>query len=105
MSNIKYRAPKKSKRYHCEFKNCFCTKFKRHCNNLCLHCHHANIWHSRKEKTVCDYSSSFVSPRCQARTPEYERVHVAIEIFEPREADLPVAEEVIYCRDIEVLPV
>ena len=105
MSNIKYKIPKESKRYHCEFKNCFCKKFKLHCNNLCLYCNHANIWHSRKEKPPCDHSLSFMTSRKSARMPEYERVQLAIEIFEPRPPVLPVIEEIIYCEDIEVLPV
>ena len=84
-----------TKRYHCEFKNCFCTKYK-HNKNLCLNCNHANIWHSRKKKVPFNYKNCFVSPRMPARTPIYETVCVAIEI--------PVA-KVLYCCAVDELPV
>ena len=92
-------------RYHCEFKTCFCTNFVLHCNNLCFHCKHANIWHSPKEAPPKD--GAFVSTRQPARTPKYERKNLTIEIFEPR---IPLvilsdSDEIIYCTDIEVLPV
>lgn len=94
-----------SRRYHCEFNGCFCDKFTHHCSNLCFHCKHANIWHSKKEKPPSDHKLSFVSPRESARTPQYEKVSFAVEIFEPRAPELPVVEEVVYCTDIEILPV
>ncbi len=94
------------KRYHCEFKDCFCTKFKLHCKNLCLHCKHANIWHARKKRSVTGTQERFVSStRISAHSPTYERVSIGIEIFIPEVLDLPIAEEVIYCPNIDVLPV
>ena len=93
------------KRFHCEFEDCFCTNFKLHCNNLCFHCKHANIWHSLKEKPPCDDKLSFVSSRKPAHAPQYENIQIAIEIFEPRPPTLEETDEVIYCTDIEVLPV
>ena len=36
-------------RYHCEFKECKCRKFKLHCNNLCFNCKHANICIQKKK--------------------------------------------------------
>ena len=94
-------------RYHCEFKTCFCTNFVLHCNNLCFHCKHANIWHSSKEPPPKDEYLSFVSTRQPARTPKYERKNLTIEIFEPRMplVILSDSDEIIYCTDIEVLPV
>ena len=94
-----------TKRFHCEFQGCFCTKYRLHCNNLCLHCKHANIWHARKEKPPTDQELSFASSREIAHTPQYEKTYIAIQIFEPRDPEIPVAEEVIYCRDIDILPV
>jgi len=90
-------------RYHCEFKTCFCTNFVLHCNNLCFHCKHANIWHSLKE--VPPRYGAFVSTRQPARTPKYERKNLTIEIFEPPLVILSDSDEIIYCTDIEVLPV
>ena len=94
------------RRYKCEFKTCFCTKFILHCNNLCFHCKHANIWHSLKEKPPSDSYLSFVSPRQSARKPIYKRRNI-IEIFEPRVPPLPSDSEddIVYCTDIEILPV
>lgn len=83
------------KRYHCEFKNCVCKKFKLLDNNLCFYCHHAGLWHSRKKKQLVDYTTSFISPRPAARTPQYDI----------SERDIPLAEEVVYCTAIEILPV
>ena len=99
------------KRYHCEFKGCKCYKFKKHCNNLCLHCNHANIWHSLKKNEMTTPAQShsgqlaFVSSRAMANAPRYERINVAVEIFEPIADDIPVAQEVVYCTDIDILPV
>lgn len=85
------------KRYHCVFRNCFCTNFRLHCNNLCFYCNHANIWHSRKEKPPSEDQLAFISTRKAAWRPEYERVFISIEI--------PIAEEIVYCTDIDILPV
>ena len=92
------------KRYKCEFKNCFCTKFTLYSNNLCFHCKHANIWHSRI-KPPSDSFLSFVSSRSSARKPKYAKRNI-IEIFEPQVPPLPESDDdIIYCTDIEVLPV
>ena len=93
------------RRYHCEFKDCFCTKFKDRWDYLCCHCKHANIWHSQKEKPPTDHKLSFVSPRQPARSPQYEKVSFAVEIFEPVAPVMPIVEEIVYCTDIEILPV
>jgi hypothetical protein len=45
------------------------------------------------------------STRISAHSPTYERVSIGIEIFIPEALDLPIAEEVIYCPNIDVLPV
>ena len=93
-------------RYHCEFKECRCCKFKLHCNNLCFHCKHANIWHSKKEKPPPDEYLAFESIRQPARTPKYEKKYFQVAIFVPTVPPLPESEnEIIYCDTIEVLPV
>ena len=94
------------KRYHCEFKNCECKDFKKHCNNLCYNCKHSKIWHSSKSKPPTDSYLSFISPRFPARTPIYVKQHIKISIFMPevpplRESD----DELMYCEAVEVLPV
>ena len=71
------------KRYHCEFKNCECKDFKKHCNNLCYNCKHSKIWHSSKSKPPTDSYLSFISPRFPARTPIYVKQHIKISIFMP----------------------
>ena len=92
------------KRYNCEFNNCFCTNFTLNCKNLCFHCKHANIWHS-KNKPTSDDNLSFVSSRSFARKPKYEK-RIIIEIFEPQVPPLPESDDdIIYCTDIDVLPV
>ena len=93
-------------RYHCQFKKCKCHKFKLHCNNLCLYCHHANVWHSRNERPPCDSYLSFVSPRESARKPIYEKKHIQIAIFMPTVPELPESDEDIpMCYAYELLPV
>jgi len=101
------------RRFHCEFKNCscnkfklHCNKFKLHCNNLCFNCNHANVWHSKKSKPPSDYYLAFQSPREMARKPIYERKNLFVRIFEPTVPDLPESDnEIIYCEAIEILPV
>lgn len=94
------------KRFHCEFKNCNCNKFKLHCNKLCFNCNHANVWHSKKSKPPSDYYLAFQSPREMARKPIYERKNLFVRIFEPTVPALPESDnEIIYCDAIEILPV
>ena len=94
------------KRFHCEFKNCNCNKFKLHCNNLCFNCNHANVWHSKKSKPPNDYYLAFQSPREMARKPIYEKKYFSVHIFEPTVPPLPESDdEIIYCEATEVLPV
>lgn len=94
------------RRFHCEFKNCSCNKFKLHCNKLCFNCNHANVWHSKKSKPPSDYYLAFQSPREMARKPIYERKNLFVRIFEPTVPDLPESDnEIIYCEAIEILPV
>jgi len=94
------------KRFHCEFKNCNCNKFKLHCNKLCFNCNHANVWHSKKSKPPSDYYLAFQSPREMARKPIYERKNLFVRIFEPTVPALPESDnEIIYCEAIEILPV
>ena len=96
------------KRYHCEFKNCNCRKFKLHCNQLCLHCNHSNIWHARKEKPPLDQYLSFVSPRLSARSPTYVYSSRDMHIFIPEAIPVDISEidePIVYCTAIEVLPV
>jgi len=46
-----------------------------------------------------------VSSRSSARKPKYEKRNI-IEIFEPQVPPLPESDDdIIYCTDIEVLPV
>ena len=94
------------KRYHCEFKECECEQFKGDCNNLCIYCKHANIWHSLISKQV-DYGDlSFVSPRLAARTPIYVKKYIKIAVFIPEVPPLPESDdELLYCKALEVLPV
>ena len=93
-------------RYHCEFKDCKCYKFKLHCNNLCFYCKHSNIWHSRKQKPPTDEYLAFQSPRSPARKPMYEKKYIQVAIFVPTVPPLPDSDnEIIYCETIEVLPV
>lgn len=91
-------------RFHCEFKNCKCNKFILHCNNLCLLCGHAHIWHSKKQKPPTDEYLAFNSTRQAARTPTYEKKNISIGVLisEPQEIQ---QENVVYCEAIEVLPV
>ena len=94
------------KRYLCEFKNCKCRHFKQHCNNLCVYCKHANIWHSLNSKPPTDSYLSFVSPRLPARTPIYVKKHIKKAVFIPEVPPLPESEdELVFCQGIEVLPV
>jgi len=96
------------KRFHCEFKNCYCRKFRFHCNKLCLHCNHSSIWHSRKHKPPSDSYLSFISPRLPARTPSYEINYLITRIFVPEAIPISneeINENIIYCEAIEVLPV
>ena len=88
---------KNVRRYHCEFDNCACNKFKVSKHNLCFYCNHAGLWHARKERRIFHPMTSFTSSRQSASTPLYEILYVAQEI--------PVAKEVTYCMAIEVLPV
>jgi len=48
---------------------------------------------------------AFVSSRAMANAPRYERINIAVEIFEPILDDIPVAQEVVYCTDVDILPV
>ena len=94
------------KRYHCEFKNCECKDFKKHCNNLCYNCKHSKIWHSSKSKPPPDSYLSSISPRFPARTPIYVKQHIKISIFMPEVPPLPESDdELTYCEAVEVLPV
>ena len=94
-----------TKRYHCEFKNCNCNKFKLNCIGLC-DCKHGKVWHSLREKPPCNSYLSFVSSRLPARTPIYEKKYLNIEIFLPEVPPLPESDsEIEYCEAIEVLPV
>jgi hypothetical protein len=95
------------KRYHCEFRDCSCAKYKLHCNGLCLYCSHSKIWHSNKKKPPTDSYLSFVSPRQVARTPIYERKNIVITIFEPEVPPLPDSsdDELVYCSEVIALPV
>lgn len=94
------------KRYHCEFKNCECKDFKKHCNNLCYNCKHSKIWHSSKSKPPTDSYLSFISPRFPARTPIYVKQHIKISTFMPEVPPLPESDhELTYCEAVEVLPV
>lgn len=93
-------------RYHCVFKNCTCRGFHQNCNNLCLYCNHANIWHSSIESPPSDDYLSFVSPRDFARRPVYEKRHLIINIIKPEVPPLPLSDdEIPYCTAIEILPV
>ena len=94
------------KRTHCEFKNCNCIRFKLHCNNLCLFCNHANVWHSIKSKPPTDGYLAFQSPREMTRKPHYIYKNIEVNIFQPTVPPLPDSDdEIIYCEAIEVLPV
>ena len=91
-------------RFHCEFKTCKCNKFILHCNNLCLLCGHAHIWHSKKQKPPTDEYLAFKSIRQAARTPTYEKKNISIGILIPEPQEIQ-QENVVYCEAIEVLPV
>mgnify|MGYP000964876659 CR=1 FL=1 len=98
-----------SKRFHCEFKKCDCHTFILHCNNLCLTCQHAKLWHSKKSKPPTDSYLSFISPRIPARKPIYTNVipHIQIAIFVPEVPAIPVSDEdgIDYCINVESLPI
>jgi hypothetical protein len=90
------------KRYHCEYKKCKCIKFYKHCKSLCLVCKHAKLWHSKKAK-ISDLS--FNSPRESARKPTYTYVSpIQIAIFVPEAPDIPPP-DIIYCLNVELLPI
>ena len=91
-------------RFHCEFKTCKCNKFMLHCDNLCLYCGHAHIWHSKKQKPPTDEYLAFNSTRPAARTPIYEKKNISIGILIPGPQEIQ-QENVVYCEAIEVLPV
>ena len=91
-------------RFHCEFKTCKCNKFMLHCDNLCLYCGHAHIWHSKKQKPPTDEYLAFNSTRPAARTPKYEKKNIGIGILVPKQPELRES-NVVYCDAIEILPV
>ena len=94
------------KRYHCEFKNCECIHFVEQCNNICIYCKHANIWHSLNSRPPTDSYLSFISTRSPARRPIYVKKNIKVNIFMPEVPPLPESEdEIVFCEAIEILPV
>lgn len=96
------------KRFHCEFKECKCSKFTLHCNNLCFICGHSKIWHSTKSKPPTDEYLSFVSSRKSARKPSYSYVspiQIAVFIPEATAQPLNIIEVNRYCPNVELLPI
>jgi len=75
-----------------------------HCDNLCLYCGHAHIWHSKKQKPPTDEYLAFNSTRPAARTPTYEKKNIGIGILVPKQPELRES-NVVYCDAIEILPV
>ena len=97
-----------SKRYHCEFNNCYCRQYILHCSNKCFECNHANIWHSSKSKPPSDSYLSFVSPRLSAHVPSYtHNSPIQIAVFVPEVPSIPDDSDnvIIYCKTLELLPI
>jgi len=95
-------------RYHCEFKECECNQFTSN-SKLCNICNHANIWHSKKSKSPPkDGKLQFMSPRKNARRPNYVYYIIFAQIFTPEK--IPIVESVEinpigFCPEVCALPV
>jgi len=95
-------------RYYCEFKKCECNEFYSK-TNICDNCNHANIWHSKKSKSPPkDGKLQFMSPRKNARRPNYVYDIIFAQIFTPEK--IPIAEvvEIVptsFCPKVCALPV
>lgn len=92
-----------SKRFHCEFNNCNCSKFIKHGSDLCFLCQHSRVWHSTS--SLAKYHT-FQSTRKAARQPCYTYTSsIQIAVFVPVDetnTEIPVA--TYYCDTFENLP-
>ena len=99
------------KRYHCEFKNCNCTKFKLFCTGKCKHCNHGSIWHSLKEHPPTTFKNQFVSSRASGRIPNYvsySKIKPTIFTPIPVVNAFPIEDnfrDYNFCITVEALPV
>lgn len=93
-----------SKRFHCEFNNCNCSKFIKHGSDLCFLCQHSTVWHSTTSSTT--NRANFQSPRTLARKPVYaytQSLQIAVFVpFNETITSIPVA--TAYCDIFENLP-
>ena len=103
-------------RFHCEFKNCFCQEYILPKNKQCSSCHHANIWHSRKNKNKykkkgeqpSDAYLQFASSRKCVRKPKYISDKIFPRILTPRKLPLAIATPVwnpVFCQAFHLLDV
>jgi len=93
-----------SKRFHCEFNNCNCSKFIKHGSDLCFLCQHSPVWHSTTSSMAKYYT--FQSPRKLARKPIYVYTpSLQIAVFVPVNETIPsVPVATAYCDTFENLP-
>jgi len=99
-------------RYHCEFKKCNCNQFTSN-SKLCIICNHANIWHSKKSKSLPkDGKFQFISSRKKTRRPQYTNDIIFAQIFAQKftPEKIPIIEVVEidptrFCQEVCVLPV
>jgi hypothetical protein len=93
-----------SKRFHCEFNNCNCSKFIKHDSDLCFLCQHSSVWHSTTSSTTNCHT--FQSPRKLARKPVYAyTLSLQIAVFVPFNETIPsIPVATAYCDTIENLP-
>jgi hypothetical protein len=95
-----------SKRFHCEFNNCNCSKFIKHGSDLCFLCQHSSVWHSSTSSKSTTNYHTFQSPRKLARKPVYaytQSLQIAVFVpFNETNTSIPVA--TTYCNTFENLP-
>lgn len=95
-------------RYHCEFKECECNEYIYN-SGVCLNCNHGKIWHSRRCKNNSKYGKSqFMSPRKNARRPNYVYDIIFAQIFTPEKIPIVEAVEIDpigFCTEVCALPV
>lgn len=99
------------KRFHCEFRNCKCSKYQLFCSGKCIFCKHGKIWHSLKEIPPKTNKYQFFSIRKNAHNPKYvSSIYCIPTIFTPVPVinAVPINEdfnEYDFCITVEALPV
>lgn len=98
-----------NRRFHCEYKNCNCSKFIKNGSDLCFLCQHASVWHSSKSvisTTSISSCHTFQSSRNPARQPVYVYTpSLQVAIFVPMdETSITIPVAIAYCDTFENLP-